>query len=669
MTIISAPDFSKYTKFDYIAAITDAIALARGRVAALKASGKDDFSLILDLETRDEELGEVLEVFYSLLGTDTTDELQELAQQVGPLSSAFSSEISQDEELFRMVDTLWQKRADLKLDKPQYATLEKYWKGFVRNGALLDHAGKLRLKDIDSEMSKLGPVYSDNARKSAKAFTLLVTDTAQLAGLPESATSAAAEEAEAKGHKDAWLFTLDYPSYGPFMTYADDRALREKMWRAFSSRAYGDEFDNCKTTLEIVRLRHERANLLGYKTHADFELERRMAETPARVTGFLERLRAVGMTKAKEELAELRAFVADAGGPADLKPWDIGYYSEKLKQKKYAFDSEQLRPYFSVDAVLKGCFTHCEKLFGLTFRPSSAYSTYHPEVQTFEVVDTETGAALGLLYADFFPRDGKRSGAWQGTFRERRILRDGTTGLPLSAIVCNFTKPSKDKPSLLTFDEVETLFHEMGHALHTLLTEIDYPSISGTSVYWDFVELPSQVMENWLSEKETLDLFARHYQTGETIPQHLIDALKASQNFMAGWTLMRQVQLGMLDMAWHTTDPASITDVMAFERTVLDPLALLPYVAGCVSTSFGHLFAGGYSAGYYSYQWAEVLDADVFALFREKGLYDAATGRAFRRHVLSKGGSEPPLELFKAFRGREPDPDASLRRKGLLEAA
>jgi len=667
--MIKAPDFSKYTNFDYIAAINDAIALARGRVANIKAAGITDFSLVTELETCDEELGEVLEVFYSLLGTDTTDALQALAQEIGPLSSAFSSEISQDEDLFRMVDALWQKRETLKLNTAQYATLEKHWKGFVRNGALLDIAGKLRLKDIDSDMSKLGPQYSDNARKSAKAFSMLVLEKGELSGLPESAITAAAEEAEAKGHKGAWLFTLDYPSYGPFMMYADTRALREKMWRAFSARAFGDEFDNSETTLKIVNLRHARANLLGYKTHADFVLERRMAETPTRVMAFLERLKFVGFDKAKAELAELKAFIKSTGGPDDLKPWDIAYFSEKLKQDKYAFDSESLRPYFSVDAVLKGCFTHCEKLFGLTFRPATGYSVYHPDVQTFEVVDTDTGAALGVLYADFFPRDGKRSGAWQGTFRERRIMRDGTTGLPLSVIVCNFTKPTKDKPSLLSFDEVETLFHEMGHALHTLLTEIDYPSVSGTSVHWDFVELPSQVMENWLTEKETLDLFAKHYQTGETIPQSLIDALRASQNFMAGWTLLRQVQLGVLDMAWHMTDPAEIKSVIAFERQVLDPMSLIPYVAGCVTNSFGHLFAGGYSAGYYSYQWAEVLDADVFSLFRERGFYDAGTGRAFREHVLSKGGSEPPLELFKRFRGREPDPDASLRRKGLLDAA
>ncbi|MCB1537961.1 MAG: M3 family metallopeptidase [Rhodospirillales bacterium] len=662
-TVISAPDFSTYTNFDWIAAIRERIALARGRVAEIKASGKTDFSLIAGLETCDEELGQVLEVFYSLLGTDTTDAMQALAQEIGPISAEFSSEISQDVELFRLVDALWAKRDGIK-DPAQYACLEKHWKGFVRNGALLDDAGKAQLKAIDAEMSKLGPRFSDNMRKSAKAYQLVITAPADLAGLPESAVAAAREEAEAKGHKDAWLFTLDHPSYVPFMTYADNRELREQMWRAFAARAYGDDFDNRALAKEIVGLRHARARLLGYAGHADFVLERRMAETPERVFAFLDRLKSVALPAARRELEELRAFAG-----TDLKPWDVGYYSEKLKQKKYAFDSERLRPYFPVDAVLKGCFAHCEKLFGLSFRESGAYSVYHPDVKPFDVVDSATGTPLGLLYADFFPRDGKNSGAWQGTFRERRIMRDGNTGLPLSVIVCNFTKPTKDKPSLLSFDEVETLFHEMGHALHTLLTTIDYPSISGTSVYWDFVELPSQIMENWLTEKETLDIFARHYETGETIPQQLIDALKKSQNFMAGWFVMRQLQFCLLDMTWHTADPASIGDVLTFERGVLDPLALLPYEAGCVSTSFSHIFAGGYSAGYYSYQWAEVLDADAFSLFKEKGLYDPATGRAFRDRVLALGGSRPPLDLFRDFRGREPDPDASLRRRGLLDAA
>lgn len=662
--MIPSPRFEIYKdNFDYIAAIKERIAIARGRIDALKKSGKNDFSIIVELETCDEELAEVLEVFYSLLGTDTNDAMQALAQEIGPISAAFSSEISQDEDLFKMVDALWEKRDTLN-NHVQLAVLEKHWKGFVRNGALLDRAGKTRLKDIDSEMSQLGPKFSDNMRKSAKAFELLITDKADLAGLPESATDAAKEEAQSKGHKDAWLFTLDYPSYVPFMTYADNRALREKMWRAFSARAFGDEFDNQETVKRIVSLRHERANLLGYKSHADFVLERRMAESPARVMEFLMRQKDVAQPIARREMQELKDFAG-----IEMKPWDVGYYSEKLKKQKYDFDSELLRPYFSVDAVLKGCFTHCEKLFGLTFRDTQGYSVYHPEVQTFEVVDTDSGKALGLLYADFFPRDGKQSGAWQGTFRERRIMRDGKTGLPLSVIVCNFTKPTADKPALLSFDEVETLFHEMGHALHTLLTVIDYPSVSGTSVYWDFVELPSQIMENWLTEKETLDLFARHYETGETIPQKFIDALKRSQNFMSGWFVMRQLQFCLLDMAWHSKDPSGIERVLEFERSVLDPLALIPYEGGCVTTSFSHCFAGGYSAGYYSYQWAEVLDADAFALFKEKGLYNPEVGRAFRDHVLSKGGSEPPLALFRAFRGRDPDPDASLRRKGLLEDA
>lgn len=665
--MIQAPDFSTYIDFDYLSAIRKAIALAKTRIETIKAQPTQGFAAIVALETCDEELNDVLQIFYNLLGTDSTDTLQELAQEIGPLGAAFASDVSQDEGLFAIIKKLWDTRDTLGLTPVQTMVLEKHYLSFVRNGALLDAKAKARIKDIDAEESRLGPSFADNYRKSSKAFTLLITDEAELAGLPASARTAAAEEADAKGHAGAWLFTLDYPSYGPFMMYADRRDLRERMWRAFARRAFGDDFDNQALVKTIVGLRHERAQLLGYKDYASYVLERRMAETPAQVHAFLERLTQVALPAAKSELNELEAFAKEAGATLPLKPWDVSYYAEKLKQARYAFDAEQLRPYFPVDAVLKGCFAHCERLFGLSFKAASGYPLYHPDVQTYEVVDTESGKPLGLLYADFHPRDGKRSGAWQSTFRERRITcTGGNVALPLAAIVCNFTKPTREAPSLLTFDEVETLFHEMGHALHTLLTDIDYPSISGTSVYWDFVELPSQIMENWLTEKETLDLFARHYQTDAPIPAPLLDALKQSQNFMAGSFLLRQIQLCTLDMAWHSTNPALIGNVLDFERQTLAPLTLMPYEDGCVSTSFGHLFAGGYAAGYYSYQWAEVLDADAFSLFVENGLYHAPTGRAFREHVLSKGGSEHPLALFTRFRGRAPDPDAALRKRGLL---
>lgn len=663
--MIPAPDFASFEDFDYITAVNEAIDTARERIKTLKAAPPKGFALITELETADEELSRVLDIFYSYLGTDTTDELQDLAEKIGPIVSDFGSEIAQDEALFDLVNKLWQNRDHENLSKAQFSALEKHWKGFVRNGALLNNDDKTRLKEIDAELSTLAPKFSDNARKSAKQFTLLIKDERELTGLPQNAIDSAAHEAE-EAKKRGWLFTLDIPSYLPFMTYAEDRTLREKMWRAYTSRGFGGEFDNCDIIKRIVTLRHARAQILGYPNYAAYVLENRMAQTPDTVLSFLDRMKPIALKAASAELEELQTFSQAHCGPTPLKPWDIAYYSERLKKERYNFDSEALRPYFPVDSVLKGCFEHCEKLFGLSFKPANGYSVYHPEVQSFEVVDTKTGEALGLLYADFFPRNGKRAGAWQSTFRERRIMRDGTTGLPLVQIVCNFTKPTKDKPSLISFDEVETLFHEMGHALHSLLTEIDYPSISGTSVYWDFVELPSQLMENWLTEKETLDLFARHYETNEAIPQNYIDALKASENFMSGWFTMRQLQFCYLDMQWHMTNPDTITDVSSFEREILEPLSLLPYEGGCVSTSFSHIFAGGYAAGYYSYSWAEVLDADAFSLFQEKGLYNAEIGRNFREHILSKGGSEAPLELFKRFRGRAPDPDASMRRRGLL---
>ncbi len=667
--MISTPDFATYPLDQFLPRITQAIDIARSHVANIKANPDAPTfeNTLLPLEVADEELDALLSVFYGLLGTDSTDEMQALALQIGPMSSAFSSEVAQDEALFARIDALWQRRDELKLNTQQKAVLEKSWYGFVRNGAKLNGNEKAQLTAIDEELSTLGPKFEDNVRKSAKAFQLVIDNTDDLKGLPENAVTAAAETATERGLEGKWVFTLDYPSYVPFVTYAENRNLRETMWRAFTSRGLGGEFDNSDNVKRIVELRHQRAALLGYTSHAGYVLERRMAETPDTVRGFLARLKELSLPAAKRELEDLKAFAHNRDGLDTLKPWDSGYYAEKLKEARYAFDSEALRPYFSIDNVISGAFLHAEKLFGIVFSESRSYSRYHDEVRTFEVMDKNTGHVLGLLYTDFHPRASKRSGAWQGCFRERRVMRDGRIGLPLSAIVCNFTKPTKDQPSLLSFDEVETLFHELGHALHTLLTEIDYPSISGTSVYWDFVELPSQIMENWLTEKETLDLFAKHYQTGEAIPQKLIDGLKASQNFMAGMAVLRQLQFCTLDMEWHSRDPETITDIKAFEREVLDPLSLLPYEGGSVSNSFGHLFAGGYSAGYYSYQWAEVLDADAFAMFKEKGLYNQEVGNAFRREVLAKGGSEKPLALFRKFRGREPDPDASLRRRGLLD--
>ena len=665
---LHAPDFTNIKEENYVTDVTDAIDLARARIDDIKSNtdAPTYANTITAMDHASVELDHVLSVFYTLLGAESTDAMQEMAQEIGPITSAFSNDIGLDPDIFKRVDDLWNRRDELGLDDQQHVVLEKSWIGFVRNGAKLNESDKEKLRDIDSELSKLSPKFSDNARQSANAFELFITNEDDLNGLPDDAKTAAKEAAETKGKSDSWLITLEFPSYIPFMTYADNRTLREQVWRAFSRRAFEDKFDNQDNVKKIVALRHKRAQLLGYKTHADYVLERRMAQDKSTVMDFLSDLETYARPAAMRDLEAIKNFAKKEGFTDELKPWDIAYWSEKLKKAEYDFDEEELRPYFPIDAVIQGAFDHAEKLFGVVLKPIDGVPTYADEVRTYQVEDID-GTLRGLLYADFHPRPGKRQGAWQGSIRDRDTDTNGDIELPLISIVMNFTKPTKDKPSLLSLDEVETLFHEFGHALHSLLTDIDHGSISGTSVYWDFVELPSQLMENWLGEAETLNLFSRHYETNEVIPPALIDKMKASKNFMKGWQLMRQLAFCAMDMEWHSFDkPETIDDVLAFEQGALKPFAMMDYVDGCLSTSFGHLFAGGYSAGYYSYLWAQVLDADAFESFLENGLYDGETGKRFRLEVLAKGGSAHPMELYKNFRGREPDPQALLRRDGLL---
>lgn len=669
LLFLSAPNFPRIDEKNYVQHTKDAISIARKRVEDIKnnADKPTYANTITALEQANIEMEHVLSVFYTLLSAESTDAMQEMAQEIGPITSEFSNDVGLDPQIFARIDDLWQRRNTLNLTDHEMVVLEKTWIGFTRNGAKLNDADKEKLRNIDAELSKLSPRFSDNARQSANAFEMVVTDKNDLSGLPDNAVTAAKETAEEKGKDDAWVFTLDFPSYIPFVTYADNRELREKLWRAFSRRAFNDTYDNQETIRKIVRLRHERANLLGYATHADYVLERRMAENKDNVTKFLSELEQAARPAAMRDLTDIREFALDNGFKDDLRPWDIAYWSEKLKKEKFDFDAEELRPYFPIDSVIQGAFDHAEKLFGVILKPVDGIPTYADEVRTYQVEDKD-GTLRGLLYADFYPRKGKRSGAWQGSIRDRDTTPGGDVELPLINIVMNFTKPTKDTPSLLSLDEVETLFHEFGHALHSLLTDVNHGAISGTSVYWDFVELPSQLMENWLGEAETLNMFARHYQTGQSIPKDLLERMKAAKNFMKGWQLMRQISLCTLDMKWHShTAPETISDVLAFEKQAVAPFAMLPYEDGCTSTSFGHLFAGGYSAGYYSYLWAQVLDADAFEAFQENGIYDALTGKKFRDEILAKGGSAHPMTLYKNFRGREPDPKALLRRDGLLQ--
>lgn len=663
-----APPFDQIKDTDYLPAVKAAIEEARKNIDAIKNNtDKPTFeNTIVALEGASERLSTITSIFYNQLSAAGGEALEALAQEIGPLSANFSSDVSLDASLFKRVKAVYDAKDGLDLNAEKMTLLDDTYQGFVRSGALLEDNKKSRLREISEEMSTLGPDFMNNATKSAEKFELVIDDEKDVSGLPETALAGAKQLAEDRGHEGKWVITLDYPSFGPFVTYADNRDLRERVWRAFSNRAFGDEFDNCDNVKKIVRLRDERSKLLGFDTHAHFVLERRMAKSPENVTEFLNKLLDAYKPAAEHELQELQEFANKQGFDGDLKPWDIGYYSEKLKEERFKFSSEELRPYFPLNQVLDGVFDHFSKLFGLNFTPADHVPTWHKDVTAYEVRHRDTNNFIGLLYADFYPRTGKKSGAWKTSYRDQGLY-GGEMKQPIVAIVCNFTKPTKDKPSLLSFGEVTTLFHEMGHATHALLSNVTYSSHAGTSVLWDFVELPSQAQENWAYKKETLDMFASHYETGEKIPEELIEKLNASKNFMVGFGGLRQVSFGLMDLSWHTVDPSTIDDVAAFEDKATEHTRLFPRLAGPMSTSFSHIFAGGYAAGYYSYKWAEVLDADTFELFEQDGLYNKETAQKYIDEILSRGGSEPPEVLYHRFRGRDADPDALLRREGLLK--
>ncbi len=649
-------------------ALTESIILAKQNIDAIKNNpAEPNFeNVIVALETCSERMGLVGLVFHNLETSNGSDEMMKLAPDMYQLSAAFGSDVSLDGDIFKKIKAVHDKRDSLKLSTEQKSLLDKTYKSFVRNGALLDQATKDKVRAIDQELAGLAPKFGENLLKATNAFELWIDKKEDLDGLPESAVEAAAMSAEKKGQKGKWLFTLQHTSYAPFVTYSKSRALREKMAKAASSKAFNDPFDNQENIKKIVTLKYERAQLLGFKNHAEFVLQERMARDSQTVTQFLKRLLDAGKAAGARDLQEVRDFAKSTDGLMDLQPWDIAYYSEKLKEQKYAFNEEELRPYFKLENVVNGVFEHAEKLYGIYFKENTKIPVYHEEVRVYEIYENGTNKYMGLFYTDFFPRETKKSGAWMTTFREQG-LHDGEIKRPHVTIVCNFTKPTATKPSLLTYDEVRTLFHEFGHALHGILADGTYPSVTGTSVYWDFVELPSQIMENWVGEKEGLDVFAKHYETNQPIPADLVTKLKRAQKFQTGWMMMRQLQFSLLDMAWYTADPKTITDVDAFETTATAETRLMPKIPGTnTSCAFAHIFAGGYSAGYYSYKWAEVLDADAFEYFLEKGIFNAEVALKFKEHILSKGGSEHPMELYKKFRGREPDPNALLRRDGLI---
>lgn len=662
-----APQFDLIREEHFRPAVDAAIAEARANIDKIIASPDAPTfdNTIVALETAAETLGTVTSIFYNQLSAAGTDGLQALAEEIGPVQANFGSDIILNPDLFKKVKAVHDQMGRLTLTTEQKTLLDDTYKNFVRGGALLPDDKKDELRKINEAMSTLGPVYANNVKKSAEAFELWIDNEADLAGLPETACESAKHEATEKGQPDKWLITLDFPSFGPFMSYSAKRELREKVWKAFGNRAYGDAFDNSELVLKIVKLRDQRAKLLGYANHADYTLERRMAEKIGTVRTFLNDLKEQYRAGALSDLNSIKTFAKDKGLD-DLMPWDVGYYSEKLREKLYHFNDEDLRPYFPLQQVLDGTFEHFSKLFGLKFTPAPDLPTWHKDVTAYDVTDKDSGAFVGTLYADFYPRTGKKPGAWMTSYREQGLFH-GKVECPVTAIVCNFTKPTADKPSLLTFDEVLTLFHEMGHATHGLLAKGTYASQTGTNVLWDFVELPSQLQENWLYERETLNSFARHYKTGEPIPQDLIEKLRNAKNFLAGWMGIRQMSYSILDMEWHSRDPETITDIIAFEDEVLKDCRFFPRMSGPTSNSFSHIFAGGYSAGYYSYKWAEVLDADAFEAFLEHGLYNQETARRYRTEILEKGGSEHPAVLYRNFRGRDADPKALLRRDGILK--
>ncbi|MGY0391786.1 M3 family metallopeptidase [Bizionia sp. KMM 8389] len=660
--------FSQIKDSDFLPAFKKAIDKAKKEIQAITTNPEPPTfeNTVVALDFSGEELDRLSSIFFNLNSAETNDTIQEIAQEVSPLLSEFSNDITLNEELFKRIKTVHDSKQQLNLNTEQETLLDKKYKEFSRNGANLPEDKKQELREIDKKLSKLKLNFGENLLAETNNFELHITNESDLEGLPDGAKEAASNLAESKG-KTGWLITLDYPSYIPFMTYANNRALRKKLAIASGAKGFqNNEFDNQENVLEIAKLRFERAKLLGYKTHAHFVLEERMAKNPETVENFLNELLEKAKPAAKEEYKNLEAFAKNLANIEQLEKWDSAYYSEKLKQKLFDLDDEKLKPYFKLENVINGAFTIAEKLYGLQFEEIDTIDKYHEDVLTYKVTDSNNNL-VAIYYADFFPRPGKRNGAWMTVYKPQYV-KDQTNSRPHISIVCNFTKPTKTKPSLLTFNEVTTLFHEFGHALHGMLANTTYPSLSGTSVFWDFVELPSQVLENWCYEQEALEIFATHYETGAVIPMDLIQKIKASATFHEGMQTMRQISFGLLDMSWHGQDPTAIKNVKTQELKAFENTKLYPDVPeNCMSTAFAHIFQGGYSSGYYSYKWAEVLDADAFEYFQEQGIFNPEVAKKFKDHVLSQGGTEDPMVLYKRFRGKEPQPDALLKRAGLIK--
>ena len=667
-TVHDTAPFSAIAEKDYIPAFEEGITLTLKEIEDIVSNPEPPTfaNTIEALAYSGLTLDRISNLFFNLHSAETNDELEKIAQEVAPKLSALGNDITLNIDLFSRVKAVYDQKSTLNLTPEQETLLEKSFKDFARNGALLNDKQKQKLRDKDSKLAVLKLKYGENVLADSNAYQLHITNEKDLAGLPEGVIEAAASLAKSES-KEGWIFTLDYPSYIPFVTYADNRDLRKEITLAAGRKGFQQNDNNNESNvLEIAKLRHQRAQLLGYKTHADFVLAERMAESPAKVLAFLNDLLEKAKPAAQHEFEELTAFAKQKDGIEELEKWDGSYYSEKLKQEKFKLDDELLKPYFKLENVLQGAFEISNRLFDLNFTEIQTIDKYHPDVQTYEVTDGNNNF-VAVFYADFFPRKGKRQGAWMTSFKPQYI-KDGTNERPHVSIVCNFTTPTETKPALLTFNEVTTLFHEFGHALHGMLANTQYPNLSGTSVYWDFVELPSQIMENWCYEKDALTLFAKHYQTGEIIPMELVEKIRESSAFLEGMATVRQLSFGLLDMGWHGKDPSCISNVKEFEKEQFASKQFYPDVEdNAMSTSFSHIFNGGYSSGYYSYKWAEVLDADAFEYFKENGIFNKEIAEMFKDNILSRGGTEHPMKLYKQFRGQEPQVDPLLRRAGLLK--
>lgn len=661
------PPFSQIKIEHFKPAFEDALKQAQVDIEKIvKNSEEPSFSNTIEaLDASGRQLDRVSSVFFNLNSAETSPEIQKIAQEISPWLAKFSNDLTLNKALFKKVKAVYEHHQKSPINEEQKTLLDNTYKSFTRNGANLPEDKKQRLREIDAELSKLSLKFGEHVLADTNAYELHITDEKEIMGLPAGAKDAAATLAQQK-NKTGYIFTLHYPSYLPFMKYVNNRELRKKLALAQGAKGFKDnDHNNEEIVLAIARLRYERAQLLGFKNHADFVLQERMAKSPEKVEGFLADLLKKAKPAAEKEFSELEEFAKDLDGIDQLQKWDAAYYAEKLKQKKFELDEEQLKPYFELDKVTEGAFQVAHKLYGLSFNQVDDVEVYHPEVKTYHVFD-EHENYVALFYADFHPREGKRNGAWMTTYKEQEI-KNGKNERPIVSIVCNFSRPTSKEPALLTFQEVTTLFHEFGHALHAMLANTTYRSLSGTNVFWDFVELPSQLLENWCYEEEALALFAKHYHTEELIPMEWIKRIKKAANFQEGMATVRQLSFGLLDMAWHSQDPNTMVDVKTHERKAFASTQLYPDVAeNCMSTSFSHIFQGGYAAGYYSYKWAEVLDADAFAFFKEHGIFDKSIANKFKENVLSQGGTKDPMKLYKAFRGQEPTNEALLKRAGLL---